>query len=67
MSMKSIKSEIKGVYHLNLLAEHIAKDVFLVGDQGRVSEISKRFDSIEHKISNREFTTHTWLYFELCH
>lgn len=59
MSMKSINSEIKGVYHLNLLAEHIAKDVFLVGDQGRVSEISKRFDSIEHKISNREFTTHT--------
>jgi len=57
--MKSRKSEIKGVYHLNLLAEHIAKDIFLVGDQGRVSEISKRFDSIEYKISNREFTTQT--------
>ncbi|MBL6873016.1 MAG: nucleoside phosphorylase [Flavobacteriales bacterium] len=59
MSMKSSISEIKGVYHLNLLAEHVANDIFLVGDQGRVSEISKRFDSIEYKISNREFTTHT--------
>lgn len=57
--MKSVKSEIKGVYHLNLLKDNIAKDVFLVGDQGRVSEISKRFDSIECEISNREFTTHT--------
>jgi len=53
------KEEIKGVYHLKLLAENIAKDIFLVGDQGRVSEISKRFDSIECQISNREFTTHT--------
>ena len=31
----------------------------MVGDQGRVSEISKRFDSIECKIENREFVTHT--------
>ncbi len=59
MNMKSSKSEVKGVYHLNLLKENIARDIFLVGDQGRVSEISNRFDSIEFKISNREFTTHT--------
>lgn len=57
--MKVISTAIKGVYHLNLLPEHISKDIFLVGDQGRVSEISKRFDSIEYKITNREFVTHT--------
>ena len=57
--MKSHAKEIKGVYHLNLLPEHIAKDIFLVGDQARVSEISKHFDRIEYKIANREFVTHT--------
>ena len=41
---------IKGVYHLNLLPEHISNDIFLVGDQGRVSEISKHFDSLEYQI-----------------
>jgi len=57
--MNSKAKEIKGVYHLNLLPEHISKDIFLVGDQGRVSEISKRFDRIDYQISNREFVTHT--------
>ena len=57
--MKSNVKDMKGVYHLNLLPEHISKDIFLVGDQGRVSEISKHFDRIEHEITNREFVTHT--------
>ena len=57
--MKSNAKDTKGVYHLNLLPEHISKDIFLVGDQGRVSEISKHFDSIEYQITNREFVTHT--------
>ncbi len=47
------------VYHLRLLPEHIADTVLLVGDQGRVSRISRFFDRIELKISNREFVTHT--------
>ncbi|NQV53968.1 MAG: nucleoside phosphorylase [Flavobacteriales bacterium] len=50
------------VYHLCLKREHIANHVLLVGDPGRVSMISARFDSIEHKISNREFVTHTGMY-----
>ena len=57
--MKPKRNISKKVYHLNLLPEHISKDIFLVGDQGRVSEISKRFDRIEHQITNREFITHT--------
>ena len=47
------------VYHLNISKEQISKDIFLVGDQNRVSEISKYFDRIEYQIANREFLTHT--------
>ena len=52
------KNENK-VYHLNIYKEQLSKNIFLVGDQNRVSEISKHFDRIEYKISNREFVTHT--------
>jgi uridine phosphorylase len=47
------------VYHLHLKAEHVADHVILVGDPARIERISGFFDRIEHKISNREFTTHT--------
>lgn len=47
------------VYHLNLHPHQIAKDIIIVGDPGRVSIISSYFDSIEHRVSNREIVTHT--------
>jgi uridine phosphorylase len=47
------------IFHLNLLPEHIGDTIFLVGDQGRVELLSSFFDTIEFKISNREFVTHT--------
>jgi uridine phosphorylase len=50
------------VYHINLKPEHIADDVILVGDQGRVDRISRHFDKIEFKRFNREFKTHTGFY-----
>jgi len=50
------------VYHLNLLPEHIAKTVIFVGDQNRVSKITKHFDSIEFEIQKREFKTVTGTY-----
>lgn len=46
------------VYHLQLLPEHIAENIIIVGDQGRVATVSKYFDTIEVKIQNREFVTH---------
>jgi len=49
------------IYHLNLSKDEIADDIILVGDPDRVSVISDKFDSIEHKIQNREFVTHTGL------
>lgn len=50
------------VYHLNLLPEHIANDIIFVGDQDRVSKITKRFDYVEFSTQKREFKTETGFY-----
>ncbi len=50
------------IYHLHLRPEQVADTVIVVGDQERVSRISNHFSSIEHKVSNREFVTHTGYY-----
>src|SRR6185295_3036579 len=50
------------VYHLHLKEEHIGSTVILVGDQGRVEQISKYFDKVEFRFNNREFITHTGLF-----
>jgi len=50
------------IYHIKLRPEHIAKDIIVVGDPGRVERISRHFDKIEFKIQNREFITHTGYY-----
>lgn len=47
------------VYHLDLRPEELAGTVVTVGDQDRVKEISKYFDSIEVKRQHREFISHT--------
>lgn len=50
------------IYHLKLHPEQVADTIIVVGDQNRVSMISKHFDHIEHQVSNREFVTHTgWI------
>lgn len=50
------------IYHIKLKEEHIADNVIVVGDQGRVELISSFFDSIEAKIQSREFVTHVGSY-----
>jgi uridine phosphorylase len=47
------------IYHLHLLPEDVAETIIFVGDQERVPEVSKFFDSIELKKAKREFITHT--------
>lgn len=47
------------VYHLNLHPDQVAPNIIVVGDQGRVKQVSRHFDTIEHKVQNREFLTHT--------
>jgi uridine phosphorylase len=47
------------VFHLRLKPPEIARDIILVGDPGRVSQVSSQFDKIELRKQNREFNTHT--------
>jgi uridine phosphorylase len=47
------------IYHLDLRPEELANTVITVGDPGRVQEISKHFDKLEHQGNHREFITHT--------
>ncbi len=47
------------VYHLQLLPENIAENIIIVGDQGRVETVSNFFDTVDFKVQNREFVTHT--------
>lgn len=50
------------IYHLHLLPGDIADQVILVGDPGRVAQVSSHFEHIELEKSNREFVTHTGSY-----
>lgn len=47
------------IYHLHLKPEHLASNVFTVGDPDRVALVSKYFDQIDFKLQKREFITHT--------
>lgn len=50
------------VYHLDINEDHIADDVIVVGDQGRVEQISALFSKVECKVQHREFVTHTGVF-----
>ncbi len=50
------------IYHLHLLPHQLADDIILVGDQNRVTMISNLFSVVEHKVSNREFVSHTGIF-----
>lgn len=50
------------VYHLGILPEDLAQKVITVGDPNRVPFVSRQFDQIEVKKTNREFTVHTGSY-----
>lgn len=50
------------VYHLGILPEDLAQKVITVGDPNRVPFVSRHFDEIQVKKTNREFTVHTGNY-----
>ena len=50
------------IFHLHLQPEQIGETILLVGDPGRVQQVSEKFDEIECKVENREFVTHTGSY-----
>ena len=47
------------IYHLDVRPEELADTVITVGDPGRVAQVSKHFDHVEHQLQHREFITHT--------
>ncbi|MEZ4779378.1 MAG: nucleoside phosphorylase [Flavobacteriaceae bacterium] len=47
------------IYHLHLKPGEVADTVITVGDQDRVEQVSKYFDTIEVRAQHREFKTHT--------
>ena len=47
------------VYHLHLKPENLADKIIVVGDPGRVKEVSKYFDSVDFEMLNREIHTNT--------
>ena len=47
------------VYHIDLRPEELAPNVILVGDPGRVAQVSRYFDKVEVKQQHREFVSHT--------
>jgi uridine phosphorylase len=50
------------IFHLHLKPEHLADNIILVGDPGRVNLVAKYFDKQEFAISNREFNSITGSY-----
>jgi len=50
------------IYHLHLKPSDVAKTIIFVGDQERVWEVTKYFDSIDFEVQNREFKTQTGTY-----
>ena len=50
------------IYHLALQPEQVARKIIVAGDPHRIATISAKFDSIECKVENREFITHTGSY-----
>lgn len=57
-----IISQTGAIYHLDLKPSQLATTIITVGDPGRVAQVSKFFDAIEHKAKHREFVTHTGIY-----
>jgi uridine phosphorylase len=47
------------IYHLDLRPEELASVVLTVGDPDRVAKVSQHFDTVEVRVSHREFVSHT--------
>lgn len=62
LSSELTLAEDGSLYHIRLFPEELAENVILVGDPGRVENVSSFFSTIEVKKSNREITAHTGTY-----
>jgi uridine phosphorylase len=53
------------IYHLGLRPEQLARNLFIVGDPARAERVANHFDTIEHRVENREFVTRTGTWREM--
>ncbi|MFX1474980.1 MAG: nucleoside phosphorylase [Promethearchaeota archaeon] len=53
------------IYHLGLRPEQLARNLFVVGDPARADRVAEHFDTIEHRVENREFVTRTGTWREM--
>lgn len=52
---KIITNDRGAIYHLDIRPKELGDTVILVGDQGRVTQVSQYFDQINFRGNNREF------------
>ena len=52
----------ESAFHIGLKAKQVPAKIIAVGDPDRVSMVSQHFDTIEFKVSKREFVSHGGLY-----
>ncbi|MFN0032120.1 MAG: nucleoside phosphorylase [Flavobacteriales bacterium] len=52
------------LYHLGITPDQLAQKIIIVGDPERVPLISALFNTVEHRIHNREFVIHTGFFDE---
>lgn len=62
LSSELVLNSSNQVYHLGISPENIADTVILVGDQDRVGQISRFFDTLLFQSRHREFVCHTGIF-----
>lgn len=50
------------MYHVRLSPDQMARQIFVVGDPARADRVAAHFDTVTHKVKNREFVIRTGLY-----
>ncbi|MEK7483507.1 MAG: nucleoside phosphorylase, partial [Planctomycetota bacterium] len=61
-SAEVVKTEEGRQYHIGLTAQEIASSILLCGDPARAERVSQLFDSVSHRMANREYLTFTGKY-----
>ncbi len=50
------------MYHIRLSPDQLARQIFVVGDPARADRVAAHFDTVTHKVQNREFVIRTGIY-----
>lgn len=61
-SAEVVKTEEGRQYHIGLTSQEVAPNILLCGDPARAERVSQLFDSVSHRVANREYLTFTGKY-----